>query len=126
MDNDDVCCDTPVPVKAALPGSSGQATVDATGIPASVVNVSLNESHKAKVMATGQINTVAETQKWMSLAVCVLPDGRIELHKTTYQFPLSAMPDSLRLIKEAIAKDIGLDVSPLPVAPGFDTVGDDA
>ena len=60
----------------------------------------------------------AEGKPWMVAVWCVDEEGKMVMHRTTWNFPLQRMTEARELLRENMAEELCPRVEPLPLA-GF-------
>jgi hypothetical protein len=69
---------------------------------------------QALAAAGGQIQST-QGKPWM-IAVWIEEEGKLALHRTTWQFPLAKMTEARELLRENMTEEICPQIEPLPLA----------
>lgn len=62
-----------------------------------------------------QFKEAKDAERWLAV-VWIIKDGRLEMHRTTCQFPLTETGAAIEMLKRDSVMQMGLDFSPLPMA----------
>lgn len=79
-----------------------------------VEHVSANEA-RSKYLEN--LDAACEHGRWLAVAFAVSSDGTLQLHRTTYRFPIDRMDEALNMLRENLERERGGSrPTPLPLA----------